>query len=202
MFIFGHLGIGTQIVSPWIRRLPLSAVLLGTLLPDLLDKPLYYLFGSVSGLICGTRTFGHTGLFLLAICLVTFLARSRTLAALALGVASHALLDNLSDRLLFLDAGSGTGSGTGAEPLSAWTALVWPWMGWKFSPLIRKSFWDYLLNHLHPLPIGGELVGLLLLVRIRWLRRHQSRILTEARQTRRLFRMRFRSRAQDLRRPD
>lgn len=191
MFIFGHLGIGTQLLSPWIRRLPLRAVLLGTLLPDLLDKPLYYLFGSESGLICGTRTFGHTGIFLLAICVVTFLARSRTLAALALGVASHALLDNLSDRLLFLDAGSGTG----AEPLSAWRALVWPWMGWTFSPLIRKSFWDYLLNHLHPLPIGGELAGLLLLARIRWLRLHQSRILTEARQTHRLFRRRFRTRA-------
>ena len=42
MFVFGHLGIGYKLASPWSRRLSKRLILLGTVLPDLIDKPVYY----------------------------------------------------------------------------------------------------------------------------------------------------------------
>jgi hypothetical protein len=42
MFFFGHLGVGATLVRPWKERLPFRWVLLGAVLPDLIDKPLYY----------------------------------------------------------------------------------------------------------------------------------------------------------------
>jgi hypothetical protein len=104
MWAFGHLGIGSKIAAPMSRKLPYGWLLLGTLLPDLIDKPLYYgmsLFTGDSGvdlgLISCTRTVGHTGIFALSIALLAFARRSKTMAAIALGVASHLLLDGLQD---------------------------------------------------------------------------------------------------------
>ena len=42
MFIFGHLGIGSKMVYPWRKQITRGALLVGTVLPDLIDKPLYY----------------------------------------------------------------------------------------------------------------------------------------------------------------
>ncbi|MBI5201898.1 MAG: metal-dependent hydrolase, partial [Elusimicrobia bacterium] len=41
MIFFGHLGLGDALAAPVRRGLPRRWVLLGTVLPDLLDKPLY-----------------------------------------------------------------------------------------------------------------------------------------------------------------
>ncbi len=81
MFVLGHLGIGKRLAAhPYRRfsRVDKRAFFVGALLPDLIDKPLYYGWswltgkhGAEAGLISGTHLFGHTGLFLLA------LARSR-----------------------------------------------------------------------------------------------------------------------------
>src|SRR4051812_48147673 len=107
MFVFGHLGIGSKMISPWTKNLSRPMVLLGTLLPDLIDKPLYYLkvlfFGIESTtlpLISGSRTFAHTALFLIALSIVGIVRRSRTLAAICLGVGTHFILDGWSDHFL------------------------------------------------------------------------------------------------------
>ncbi len=104
MWIFGHLGIGSKIAAPLGRRLPYRAILLGTILPDLVDKPLYYglslatgKYGAELGLISCTRTFGHTGIFVVGLTAIAWLKRSPLLAAIGLGVASHLVLDGFQD---------------------------------------------------------------------------------------------------------
>src|SRR5580704_10954240 len=110
MFVFGHIGIGRTLAGPWRRRLPAFPFIVGALLPDLIDKPLYY--SRIWEFVSCTRTFGHTGLLLALIGAVAYLTRSRGLAALALGVATHLVLDCVLD--VFGDEGSG----------SAWTAVT------------------------------------------------------------------------------
>lgn len=141
MFIFGHLGIGSRIVKPFSRGLRLRFVLLGTLLPDLIDKPLYYslswstgLTSDELGLISGTRTFGHTALLLLAISGVAVWRRSRILAAIALGVSSHLFLDMLGDYFSTsselarsLQAISADSNGPGTL-----NAILFPFLGFDF----------------------------------------------------------------------
>jgi hypothetical protein len=105
MWIFGHLGIGYEIVRQqgfqrsWSRR----TILVGTLLPDLIDKPLYLAGmlitgqkGSAIGLISGTRTFGHTALFLIILVSISSFSKTRLWGALSLGVATHLFLDLFS----------------------------------------------------------------------------------------------------------
>ena len=107
MFIFGHLGIGSKLVHPFSRGLSDKAVLLGTILPDLIDKPLYYGFsfftrkqGAELGMISGTRTLGHTALFLVLLTSSAYIKKSRFLTALSLGVATHLLRVARADNFL------------------------------------------------------------------------------------------------------
>src|SRR5947209_6204662 len=104
MFLLGHLGIGKKVAQPFSKGLSTRIILLGTILPDLIDKPLYYSIAWATGkqahelgLISGTRTFGHTALFLLFIVLLGAAKKSRFLAALSLGITTHLLLDGLLD---------------------------------------------------------------------------------------------------------
>ncbi len=107
MIFFGHLGIGSALTRPFRRRDPYRAwrwLLLGTLLPDLIDKPLYYglsfatgLKSADLGLICGTRTFGHTLLLCAWIAGLGRFKRSDQFNALAMGVLTHLALDAVFD---------------------------------------------------------------------------------------------------------
>src|SRR5437764_11751702 len=92
MFVLGHTGIGSRMLLGWRQRLPAAWLFLGCLLPDLIDKPLFYGFGPTA-LITGTRTFGHTGLFLLAWALLALILRQPWSTALAAGIATHFALD-------------------------------------------------------------------------------------------------------------
>ena len=70
MFALGHLGIGKKLAarpfrhfSPAERR----AFFVGALLPDLIDKPLYYIpawltgkEGAAAGILSGTHLFAHS----------------------------------------------------------------------------------------------------------------------------------------------
>ena len=90
MFALGHLGIGKKLAarpfrdfSPADRR----AFFVGALLPDLIDKPLYYIpawvtgkEGAAAGILSGTHLFAHTGLFLVVL---TLAARADALPAAA-----------------------------------------------------------------------------------------------------------------------
>ena len=98
MFVLGHVGIGTRLVQR--LRLPFAGLCVGCLLPDLIDKPLFYLVGPERvALIEGTRTFGHTGLFLLVVLAASL--RWPALRAVAIGMATHLLLDLGGDAVSF-----------------------------------------------------------------------------------------------------
>ena len=77
MFVLGHLGVGKKLAARPYRqfsRLDKRAFFVGALLPDLIDKPLYYVpawltgrRGAAAGILSGTHLFAHTGLFLLVV---------------------------------------------------------------------------------------------------------------------------------------
>lgn len=163
MIFFGHLGLGDALAAPVRRGLPRRWVLAGTLLPDLIDKPLYYglslatgLRGAELGLVSGTRTFGHT--WALA-ALVWALGRARgsgRARALALGMATHPLLDFVADW-----AAWGWDAATGGS------AALWPLTGWRFPVAQSAGLAEHLGGELKPVLLGAELVGILLLLRAR-----------------------------------
>ncbi len=98
-------------------RVPPLWLYLGCLLPDLIDKPLFYGFGPTA-LIAGTRTFGHTGLFLIFWVILALILRLPWSIALAAGLATHFALD-IGGELV-----------TGAEPDSSiWLAIFYPAYG-------------------------------------------------------------------------
>ncbi len=160
MFVLGHLGVGSKIVSPWTRDLPKSAVFFGCLLPDLMDKALYYGLVEATGrrsfqlgLICGTRTFGHTALFCLALALAARALRSPALKAVTLGVASHLLLDNLGEITAL----------AGEKNPYLFHALLWPALR-PFPPYIFKSASEHFKTFLKPYIFAGEVAGAYLLL--------------------------------------
>lgn len=156
MFVLGHLGIGSKLVSPWSKGLPKKYVLLGTLFPDFIDKPLYYGLSFITGehgvelgLISGTQTIAHTGLFLLCVATAAFFWKSRALAALALGISTHLVLDNLGD-----------------HPIGE--SLLWPFMTLQFPVIPFPSLGDHLVSFIRPYIFWTELAGASLLLWDHW----------------------------------
>jgi len=147
VFALGHLGIGKKLAarpyrgfSPAARR----AFFVGALLPDLIDKPLFYIPLWVSGrrgeLLSGTHLFAHTGLFLLALGAAAWITRSEQARAVAVGVATHFILDCVG-----LSMGLGT--------------LLWPLFGWHFPAYPFRNVGQHLATVLNPVTLAGELVG-------------------------------------------
>src|SRR4051812_42997977 len=95
MFVLGHMGIGRALVRPWQRYFPVVAFFAGTLLPDIIDKPLYHFH--LLGPMPATRMVGHTGLLVLGVALLALVTHARPLAAVAAGMATHLVLDCLMD---------------------------------------------------------------------------------------------------------
>ena len=152
------MGIGSALARPLARGLEKRWVLLGTLLPDLIDKPLYYGLSLVTGrvgadigLISCTRTFGHTGLLLALLVAASLRSRSRVLLALALGMATHGPLD------IALDVLSGPG------PSSAIVAFLFPLQGVGFAAMPYRSPIEHLGGLLDPAHLVSEVLGLALL---------------------------------------
>ncbi|HEX2659212.1 MAG TPA: metal-dependent hydrolase, partial [Polyangia bacterium] len=121
--------------------------LAGALLPDLIDKPLYYgaawwtgRQGDAIGLISGTHTFGHTLLFLLLLTGAAVISRASTARALALGVATHFLLDVVG---LSMDH----------------QMILWPLYGWRFPLYPFSGLRQHLGTVLRPVTLAGELLG-------------------------------------------
>jgi len=120
MFVFGHLGITLGLFKLLEHKLPVlkgridyAAVLLGSMLPDLIDKPI----GRVifSGTIDNGRIFAHTLLFFIVLCAVSFYLwkRKDDIRPMFLSAASfcHLIQDNMWE-----------------VPAT----LFWPLMGWQF----------------------------------------------------------------------
>lgn len=167
MFVLGHAGLGLGTARPFRRGLPLKPLLLGTLLPDLIDKPLYYGWSGAIGrhgadlsLISGTRTFGHTLLFTASLGALAAARRSKTAAALALGSATHLLLDVVSDAF------------TRRADFSL-RVLAWPLLGGRFPGYLYSGWSEHLGQFREPFFLYAELVGALVLF-VEWTgaRRH------------------------------
>jgi hypothetical protein len=155
VFALGHLGIGKKIAARPYRRFSAvekRAFFLGTLLPDLIDKPLFYIpfwfthrRGDAAGILSGTHLFAHTGLFLLALAIVARLTRSLPTRALAIGVSTHFALDVV---------GCSMGAGT----------LFWPLFGWHFPAYPFRNLGQHLSTILNPITLTGELLGAAILL--------------------------------------
>lgn len=182
MFLFAHLGIGVRTIR-WMENLlrkdstvflPLAPIFLGTLLPDLIDKPLYYglswltgLRGAELGVIAGTRSFGHSWiLLLLLIVLLRIRARQRVgirPLALLFGVLSHLGLDLLDDLLRSHQVFPST-----------LTALVWPLLGPHFPPNPNANLLEHASRVTQPSLWIPEIAGSLCLW-WEWLERKKSK---------------------------
>ena len=147
MFALGHLGIGKKIALLPYRRFSSGekrAFFLGALLPDLIDKPLFYvplwLTGRRGDVLSGTHLFAHTGLFLLMLVVAAVITRSLRVRAVAIGVATHFVLDCVG-----LSMGLGT--------------LLWPALGWHFPAYPFRSVGQHLATILSPVTLAAELLG-------------------------------------------
>jgi hypothetical protein len=179
MLFLAHMGIGSRLVKPWTQSLPKWALLLGTMLPDLVDKPLYYfllfysrMMGTDMGLLNNSRTIGHTALFLLAFTAIAMMRRSRLFAALALGIATHLILDNLNDGLVdyfFPDLNRPAQN-------SAKIALLWPFLQSYFPHPPFTKFSEHMSRSFNPLNIGFEVIGAAILFWDWWQTRHEFEI--------------------------
>lgn len=91
MLFFAHLGL-TLAAANFIKKSDLTFVAIGSLLPDIIDKPLGEI---VFGTPAMGRTFAHTLLFLML--LASFAAFTRDIRHISLtgGVLSHLVLDSM-----------------------------------------------------------------------------------------------------------
>jgi hypothetical protein len=147
VFALGHLGLGKRIAARPFRRFSRGerrAFFLGALLPDLIDKPLFYIpfwiAGQRGAFLSGTHLFAHTGLFLLVLVIAAGLTRSSIARALAIGVATHFVLD-----VVGLSMGLGT--------------LLWPLFGWHFPAFPFRNLGQHLSTILSPITLAGEVIG-------------------------------------------
>jgi hypothetical protein len=156
VFALAHLGLGKTIAArPYGRFSPVGrrAFFLGALLPDLIDKPLFYIpfwltggRGAAAEVLSGTHLYAHTGLFLLALGIAALITRSLTARAVAIGVATHFVLDCVG-----LSMGLGT--------------LLWPLFGWHFPAYPFRNLGQHLTTILNPVTLVGELLGAAILWR-------------------------------------
>lgn len=159
MYVFAHLGLGYALVKPWWRSVPLRALLLGSILPDLIDKPLYYgcvlwtgKRGADIGLISGTRTFGHTLIFLLLCCAISIGRKSKVGLALSAGVATHLFLDCVSVMV------SSHGESYQEE------ALLFPLHGWSFPVMVYPGLGAQIGQWFKPQQLFFEGIGACILL--------------------------------------
>lgn len=185
MFVFGHLGIGTWATLALARRLGAASaqaigsvhlrwLLLGTVLPDLIDKPLYYGIvawtgrrAEAAGFICSTRTIGHTAL--LALVLWLLLARTRRAAqgqALFVGMASHWFLDVVGGPAQWALVQLGLLPELVSRGPSIFAAILFPLLGFQFPVDPFRSIDEHAGRYANPWTVATELAGLVLLARL------------------------------------
>lgn len=163
MFVLGHLGIGSFLAARRVRTEQLAWLLFGMLLPDAIDKPLYYALvlatgqrGADLGLISGTRTFGHTVLF--AVLLWVALPR-RIGTPLFIGIGTHLVLDQLGDVAGALIPALGTHGRPGTI-----NAILFPLLGPHFPVSPYRSALEHAESLANGYLVAGEIVGAVLLV--------------------------------------
>jgi len=141
VYVLGHFGIaiGLAWLLAWKRgpAVDYRLVLLGAMLPDLIDKPL----GVALGL--ETRLWAHSLVFFVSLLALSWIRSLRPLLWVAFGVATHLLLDRIW-----------------AMP---WVVL-WPALGWTFPP-DGATLWGFVEPLLaDPFVIAGEVAGAIILI--------------------------------------
>ena len=160
MYPFGHLGIGVRLIPMRMRdRLPLGWLAFGCVLPDVLDKPVFYAAAKLEhwgvperldlllDALHGSRLLGHSLFFLAALVIAAALTRAEWLRAIAWGVSTHLELDVVPDLV----------SGARLQ-WPSW--LLWPVFGWGF-PHWGHAVGGYVEVILY---YAGELVGAPLII--------------------------------------
>ena len=168
MFVLGHAGIGPRLLFGLRRRLPAGWLVFGCLVPDLIDKPLFYGLlwaeGHADPLIRGSRSFGHSGLCLLGLVALALVARRDWAWAIAAGDATHLLLDVGGEVI------------GGARPDgSIWMAIFFP----AFAGQFPRAYFGSVIEHLrlsaeNAYVVVGEIVGGAILLRAFWARRRSQ----------------------------
>ena len=98
MLLFAHLGL-TLAAGRLMRWVDLAFLTLGSMLPDIIDKPLGLLaFGTAEQ----GRTFGHTLLFLIVLATLAVYLKNLRLASVSFGVLAHLVLDSMWKSLAIL----------------------------------------------------------------------------------------------------
>lgn len=141
MYALGHLGIGIALAwlasyrRPW--AVDYRLVLLGAILPDLIDKPLG------AALQLESRLWAHTLVFVATVLAVTVIPGIRRLVWVGFGILTHLLLDRIWE-----------------QP----HVILWPALGWGFPTdgVSLEGFLDILLRD--PVVQAGEVAGLVVLV--------------------------------------
>lgn len=89
MLLFAHLGL-TLAAGRFMRWADMAFLALGSMLPDIIDKPLGLLaFGTPAA----GRTICHTLLFVLVLAALAFYLKDLRLASVSVGVLAHLTLD-------------------------------------------------------------------------------------------------------------
>ena len=151
--LFWHMGATAGIVFVTLgrRRIDYRVVLLGAILPDLIDKPLGRIF--FEDTFQTSRLFAHTLLFvvvtLLAVQLILRGDSARRWFILPIACLLHLVLDGLW-----------------GDPVT----LFWPLFGTTFPPHPVESYWLEVLRRPleHPLVMVQEIFGLSVLLYIAW----------------------------------
>ncbi len=163
MLLFGHAGItlGAATIiagavnyrekTPWLvslsKYLDIRALLFGSMLPDIIDKPVGIIFFKDS--ISNGRIFAHSLLFLLILTIAGLILyktrRQAWLLSLTAGVATHLLLDEI------------------------WqlpTTLFWPLLGFKFDTFELDGYWGWIIGQLlhSPYLLVTETIGLVVIL--------------------------------------
>ena len=154
MLIFGHLGFARLLAEPFRRQRPLSLLLAGSLLPDIIDKLVFY----VSDFSPGTRAVGHTLLF------ATFIAcaeKSRSKkwmrCPLAFGISTHLICDYVGDFFAM--------PSSYARNLKI---LLWPALGKTFPPTTHLNFVQQATRVTEPYYLATEMIGISILIFFAW----------------------------------
>ena len=144
MYVLGHLGIGLGLAWLLTYRRPASIdyrlVLLGAILPDLIDKPL----GALLGL--EARLWAHGLIVLLAILAASRVPGLRGLQWVGFGVATHLLLDQIWN-----------------QP----NVVLWPFAGPFVAQTTSLGGYIHVL-FTDPYVQFGEVTGALILVALAW----------------------------------
>jgi membrane-bound metal-dependent hydrolase YbcI (DUF457 family) len=151
MLLFAHLGL-TLATARFIGKVDLVFLALGSMLPDIIDKPLGMIaFGSPSM----GRTIAHTLLFLLLLAALASYTQDIRLFSLSCGVLVHFALDYMWN-----------------SPVT----LLWPLLG-NFPEAIRLDTLSYLEVLFSGLRDPGilipEVLGLAYLISLAYMRRIQ-----------------------------